>query len=144
MEPISISPVVLGIGVFLLLVLVGSFLFRKDTEIEQRRLRARKVSDICKEWGWSDLASVLDAYVVGDYSGIADQVKMYFDQLTDPTKAAAFFVSASKRHLDAAMKREESRDAILKAVAEYQILDGARKAAIVAEAKRAELAEGLS
>ncbi len=54
---------------------VGTFLFKKDTEIENRRRAAAKLAGILRSLGLSKTPEFLEDYAVGDYSGMAEKIK---------------------------------------------------------------------
>jgi hypothetical protein len=58
-----------------LAVFVGAFIFRKDTEKENRRKAAIAGSQVASSFGLTHLPKLLTCYAVGDYSGIAHEVK---------------------------------------------------------------------
>ena len=54
---------------------VGSWLFRKDTEIEERRRAAAKLAGVLASYGLSKVPEFLIDYSVGDYSGMGNKIK---------------------------------------------------------------------
>lgn len=100
----------------------GGFLFRKGDKVERRREKAMKVKEVFERYGWTDAADMVGVYVIGDYSGIVDRIERAFDTFTNPEKAAAFMTAASLRHLEAAMREEGMRKAIIEKVDEFRRL----------------------
>jgi hypothetical protein len=58
--------VIAGLVVFLLV--------RRDSRIEDRRRDVKQIEDWCNKWGLTQMAKLLDAYTVGDYSGMVRAV----------------------------------------------------------------------
>lgn len=54
---------------------VGSFLFKKDTEIENRRRAASQLAGVLRSLGLKKTPLFLEDYAVGDYSGMAQKIK---------------------------------------------------------------------
>lgn len=63
----SVLAVVLG-------SIVVAWLFRKDTAIENRRRGAIKLASMLRGYGLKRIPAILEAYGVGDYSGIVHEV----------------------------------------------------------------------
>jgi hypothetical protein len=65
--------------ILVLIALVGFFgakwLFKKDTEIEDRRRGAARLAAVLKAYGLVRIPEFLIDYSVGDYSGMAEKIK---------------------------------------------------------------------
>ncbi len=65
--------------ILVLIALVGFFgakwLFKKDTEIENRRRGAARLAAVLKAYGLVRIPEFLIDYSVGDYSGMAEKIK---------------------------------------------------------------------
>ncbi len=65
--------------ILVLIALVGFFgakwLFKKDTEIENRRRGAARLAAVLKSYGLQRIPEFLIDYSVGDYSGMAEKIK---------------------------------------------------------------------
>ena len=66
-------------------------LFRKDTEIETRRANAIRASQILSAKGLKKIPAALLKYAVGDYSGLAHDIKGLADEVTDPDRIGLEF-----------------------------------------------------
>lgn len=92
----------------------GLWLFRKDTEIEnRRRLAGKAAGELRGKYGLSLIPSLLEDYSVGDYSGMATRVKDIAELLLDPKRAAAEFDEIFSRMLEIRMSDPEGRSALL-------------------------------
>lgn len=56
-------------------LVLGRFVYRKDTEIENRRREAINVASAARGFGLEKIPDLLISYAVGDYSGIAYSLK---------------------------------------------------------------------
>jgi hypothetical protein len=54
---------------------IGKWLFQKDTECEERRRHAGQLAATLKAYGLIKLPDFLISYSVGDYSGMANDIK---------------------------------------------------------------------
>jgi hypothetical protein len=54
---------------------LGTFLFKKDTEKENRRRGAAKLAGVLRAQGLRKTPQFLEDYAVGDYSGMAETIK---------------------------------------------------------------------
>ena len=66
--------VILGL-IVAVCALVAVWLFRKDTEVENRRRAAAKLAAALTSYGMVKIPAFLIDYSVGDYSGMAEKVK---------------------------------------------------------------------
>lgn len=75
--------IVLAVIVFLGLGYSGvKWLYKKDTEIENRRREAVKIAGVLESLGCPRLADLFADYSVGDYSGMGEHIKNLFQILT--------------------------------------------------------------
>lgn len=65
----------IAVGVVALGFVVGRWLYQKDTEVEDRRRAALKISAALREKGLSRVGDFLEDYAVGDYSGMLKKLK---------------------------------------------------------------------
>lgn len=68
---------------------VGSFLFRKDTEIEKRRKEAIKIAEFFRDLQLPLTAGFFSDYAVGDYSGMWNSAKAVLKILEEPDQRKA-------------------------------------------------------
>ena len=88
----TIAIVVLSVLLAGLLAFLGvRLVYRKDTEKENRRRSAIEVAAMLKGMGLSRLPKVLICYAVGDYSGLANEIKHFAELSIDPTAMAKEF-----------------------------------------------------
>lgn len=77
--------VALGLGGYI----VGTWLYKKDEQIEDRRGDALKVAAVLREQGLTVAPIALEKYAVGDYSGLAKHLRDAAVVLTNPAAARA-------------------------------------------------------
>ena len=84
----SLSPLVIwaGITTAVAMYAVVSMLFKKDTAIEERRRNAMQCCSMLREIGLDDYADVMENYVVGDYSGLAKDIRRMGKNALNPEK----------------------------------------------------------
>lgn len=87
---------------YVLLAVVGAILgwlaFKKDTEVENRRRAAIEVASVLKAYGLEKTPALLISYAVGDYSGIAYELKAAAKLATgDPKAVMAEFEQAYQK-----------------------------------------------
>lgn len=111
------SPLVMVVGAAVAF-LIGNALFRRDTAQEERRRKAIKIAGKLKELGLTRVPTVLEAYAVGDYSGIAGAVSDLHEVMLDPTQRRAEFYKVAKALITEFMRDEEQRPALLKHIQE--------------------------
>lgn len=87
----------------------GQYLFKKDTQVEERRRNAIQVAGILKANGLNIAADALVGYAVGDYSGVAASLKDAATILTNPAAAAAEFDGVFEKMLNAKLVNPEAR-----------------------------------
>lgn len=107
----SIAMTLLAVGfVALLAYVVGKWLFRKDTEVEDRRRAAANLAGKLREMGLIQTPEFLVDYSVGDYSGMAHKIKKLADLfMSGEAGVIAEFKAVSGRVIDAQLKTEEGR-----------------------------------
>ena len=67
--------------------LAAKWLFKKDTEVENRRREAGQLAATLKEMGFQDLPEFFIDYAVGDYSGMAYKLGAVAKKLAGGEKA---------------------------------------------------------
>jgi hypothetical protein len=93
----------------ILAVFVGAWLFRKDTEAENRKRAAIRVSSMLTAMGLNRLPRILEAYAVSDWSGLAYEVKSFAELSLDEKAVAAEFDAVFKNVLIKKIATEEGR-----------------------------------
>lgn len=105
-----------------LVALVGflgvKFLGQKDTEIETRRANAIKASQVLYAKGLKKLPAVLNKYGVGDYSGLAHDLKGLAEEVMDPARIGLEFDTLFDNMLAEKLKDSEALAALEKKVAQ--------------------------
>ena len=92
-----------------LAVFVGAWLFRRDTAKEERRRNAIQASALLTSMGLKRLPKMLTAYAVGDYSGLAHEMKEFAQLALDEKALAAEFDGTFKNVLSQKIKTPEGR-----------------------------------
>lgn len=87
----SLSTVVILVMAAVLAVIAGVWLFRKDTEIENRRRNMIDVAAKLEAYGLVELPAILKDYAVGDYSGVAYRIREMVRKFADPKQLLAEF-----------------------------------------------------
>lgn len=72
---LSLTSIVILVLIALVGFLGAKWLFKKDTEIENRRRGAAKLAACLKAYGLQRIPEFLIDYSVGDYSGMAEKIK---------------------------------------------------------------------
>jgi hypothetical protein len=89
---------------------VGTFLFKKDTEKEDRRRAANQTAGVLRALGLKKTPEFLEDYGVGDYSGMANKIKELAKLfLTGQDALVAEFGQVFESVLDAKLKTETGR-----------------------------------
>lgn len=89
------------VGGLAALAAAGAYLItRKDSAIETRRREAVKLSRVAAENGMPMISGILEAYAVGDYSGIVTQVGVLHDRMTDEKERKAVWRGVLETQLD--------------------------------------------
>jgi len=109
-----------AIGAVTVGFVVSKFLYKKDTEVEDRRRAAIKISSSMKEKGLVTTAAFLEDYAVGDYSGMAKKLKDLSVVMSNPAAVEAEFAVVFAKLLQGKLNSPEGLAEIAKAVAEKQ------------------------
>jgi len=72
---LSLNTLVILVLIALVGFLGAKWLFKKDTEVENRRRGAAKLAACLKAYGLQRIPEFLIDYSVGDYSGMAEKIK---------------------------------------------------------------------
>lgn len=72
---LSVNMLVILVLIALVGFLGAKWLFKKDTEIENRRRGAARLAAVLKAYGLVRIPEFLIDYSVGDYSGMAEKIK---------------------------------------------------------------------
>lgn len=110
---LSTNSVVLVVAVGVAALCLGVALFRKDTEIENRRRSAIEAANVLRGHGLKEIPTLLTDYAVGDYSGLVTRAKDLSRRLADPVLAEAEFNTVFERLLDAKLKDPQRSTAFL-------------------------------
>ncbi len=98
---------------------LGKWLFRKDTEIEDRRRAAAKLAGILSKFGLVRIPAFLIDYSVGDYSGLAQRLKNLVELFVEGEEAVVKeFNEVFERCLTVKLGTEEGRAYIRAKLAE--------------------------
>lgn len=84
---ISLNSVVIVVLIAAVGFLGAKWLFKKDTEIEDRRRGAAKLAASLKAYGLARIPDFLIDYSVGDYSGMAEKMKALADMFMSGEEA---------------------------------------------------------
>jgi len=95
------QPVLMGVVVVLVAALAGRFLYKKDTEIEERRRAANRLAGVLRAGGLEYVPDFLEDYGVGDYSGMAKTIHKAALLLENPKHAEELFDKAVDKVLAA-------------------------------------------
>lgn len=120
--------VVLSVPVILLILCVPALAYlvvkklcQKDTEIENRRRGAATLAAKLQEVGLRKLPGFLIDYSVGDYSGMANKIRMLAEMLADGDEVVLAEVDSVFRNvLDAKLATEEGRAFLAAKLAEVE------------------------
>jgi hypothetical protein len=90
--------------------IVAQFLFKKDTEIEDRRRGAARLAGVLSSLGLKKTPEFLIDYSVGDYSGMGNKVRRLAELfLSGPDAVVAEFEQVFDGVLAAKLKTEAGR-----------------------------------
>jgi hypothetical protein len=103
-------------GAGALAFLAGKLIVRGDTAVEERRRRAVDLSSFCKVNGLPELATLLADYSVGDYSGVASQLKTIFGIVADSELSKRSLDSFLEVQLKKRLDNAEGRESLVKFV----------------------------
>lgn len=109
---LTLTPASVAICILVPLVgfLAAKWLFQKDTEIEDRRRGAIRLCAVLKSYGLVEVPKFLESYAVGDYSGVAHQIKQLAELfLSGEDAVVKEFNRVYERVLDAKLRTEEGR-----------------------------------
>jgi len=99
--------------------LAAKWLFKKDTEIENRRKNAAELAANLKKMGFVRLPELFLCYAVGDYSGMARQIADVAKALAGGEKSVlAECADVFKTLLDVNLRTPEGRELIRLRLAE--------------------------
>lgn len=89
---------------------IAKWLFQKDTEMEARRMASARLAGVLSKYGLKRIPTVLLAYSVGDYSGMAKQIQSFADLLmTDEKHITSEFDDVFNNVLDVKLATAEGR-----------------------------------
>lgn len=98
------SPLVTYALIGLVAIGVGRWLYKKDTEKEDRRRAAAQLAGVYRSAGLVNTAVFLENYSVGDYSGMAKQIKKAAALLENPAAGEKVLQDLLTRIKEAAEK----------------------------------------
>lgn len=107
---------------------LGFLLFRKDTEIEQRRKAAIEAAEVLTAQGLTLLPAILTDYAVGDYSGMINRIRSAARMLLNPKHAEAEFDQLFTNMLERRLKDPETRATLVEKVNKLAELHGSSSA----------------
>lgn len=137
MNPIMVAVAIAGA------VAIGAFLFRKDTDVETRRRHAIEIAQELRVEGLDHVPAILNDYAVGDYSGMANRVKSWYEFLRNDENRRAFLDGFLKKQLSRAMEDPNRRAFVLETVKNWQAQEQVRNEELLAKltAEKAEKAK---
>lgn len=98
---------VIGVAVA---IYIGTVLFKADTATEDRRRAAAKLAGVLRALGLKKTPEFLEDYAVGDYSGMAEKIKVLVKLFLDGEDAVVNeFGSVFESVLAAKLKSETGR-----------------------------------
>lgn len=108
---VSINYLLSLIVVVLFCGIVGTWLFRKDTEVENRRRAAAQLAGVLSRYGLKRIPEFLLNYSVGDYSGMAKNIKDWVKLFVDGGEAEVIkeFDEVFSRVFEVKLMNPESR-----------------------------------
>jgi hypothetical protein len=122
MFTISSTMILLCILVPLCAYMVAKWLFKKDTEIENRRRGAAKLARTLSGLGLVRLPDMLESYAVGDYSKFLYDIKQISDLFISGEAAVLEeFKQVFERVFEIKMKNPESRAYLAARLAEASV-----------------------
>ncbi len=96
-----LQALLVAVGAVALGYVVSKFLYKKDTEVEDRRRAAIDMIPALQAKGMTVLPELFKDYAVGDYSGMANKMKKAAVVLSNPASLEAEFASVFAKLLDA-------------------------------------------
>jgi len=107
---LSLNTVVIVVLIAAVGLLGAKWLFKKDTEIENRRRGAARLAAALKSYGLAKIPEFLIDYSVGDYSGMAMKIKAYAEMFLAGEEAVVKeFDGVFERVLAEKLKSEAGR-----------------------------------
>lgn len=107
---VSLYAMIVVVLVALVAWLGAKWLFRKDTEVEARRLGAIKLAASLQSYGLKKIPAFLQKYAVGDYSGMAADIKALAEMFASGEAAViAEFDAVFEKVLAEKLKTESGR-----------------------------------
>jgi len=107
---LSLNTVVIVVLIAAVGFLGAKWLFKKDTEIENRRRGAARLAAALKSYGLAKIPEFLIDYSVGDYSGMAMKIKAYAEMFLAGEEAVVKeFDGVFERVLAEKLKSEAGR-----------------------------------
>ena len=121
---ISLNAVVITVLIAIVGFLGAKWLFRKDTEIEDRRRGAAKLAASLKAYGLVRIPDFLIDYSVGDYSGMAEKMKQLAEMFLSGEEAVVTELDGVyERVLAQKLKTEAGRALVASKLADAKKVD---------------------
>ena len=121
---ISMNTIVIIALIAVVGFLGAKWLFRKDTEIEDRRRGAAKLAASLKSYGLSRIPDFLIDYSVGDYSGMAEKMKALAEMFLSGEEAVVTELDGVyERVLSQKLKTEAGRALVASKLADAKKVD---------------------
>jgi len=119
-------------------IALAKYVFKKDEQEEDRRLKLAEVADWCKEMKLPRLSEIFNRFAVGDGSGAARAIRSLVDLLTEGSDAERLkaMEPAFWHQLTLRLQDEEQRVKIVKVVDDAKASAAARKQREFAEVAR--------
>ncbi len=121
---ISLNAIVITALIAVVGFLGAKWLFRKDTEIEDRRRGAAKLAASLKAYGLDRIPDFLIDYSVGDYSGMAEKMKQLAEMFLSGKEAVVTELDGVyERVLAQKLKTEAGRALVASKLADAKKVD---------------------
>lgn len=121
---ISLNAIVIVALIAVVGFLGAKWLFRKDTEIEDRRRGAAKLAASLKAYGLVRIPDFLIDYSVGDYSGMAEKMKTLAEMFLSGEEAVVTELDGVyERVLSQKLKTEAGRALVASKLADAKKVD---------------------
>jgi hypothetical protein len=121
---ISLNAIVITVLIAVVGFLGAKWLFRKDTEIEDRRRGAAKLAASLKAYGLVRIPDFLIDYSVGDYSGMAEKMKTLAEMFLSGEEAVVTELDGVyERVLSQKLKTEAGRALVASKLADAKKVD---------------------
>lgn len=108
--------ILIAVGVVALGYVAGRWLFQKDTEVEDRRRAAFRISGALREKGMTVLPGFLEDYAVGDYSGMAHKLKEASAILFNEAAVAQEFEKVFQKLLEVKLRDPDAKAKLLESL----------------------------